>query len=177
VPTKTIDIKDVPRAMGKLKDETRKAAIKGLQSAAMRALQKIRTEVITSRQPPPVDRGIYRAAWKVESLAGEGALIYNDELVAILIEYGVRAENVKPGAAMIQALGEWAMRKGLAADEKEARGVAFAIANAGKRRGFFNRGGTPGFGILDETVAKLLPNLIKEEVEREVQRALEGFGT
>ena len=64
----------------------------------------------------------------------------------------------------------------MAADEKEARGVAFAIANAGKRRGFFNRGGKSGLGILDETIEKILPDLIKEEVEREVKRALEGFG-
>lgn len=60
----------------------------------------------------PLDRGTARAGWKAERVE-RGAAVFNTVLQAVLMEGGVRADNVKVGRKMIDALTEWARRKGI----------------------------------------------------------------
>lgn len=165
--TRNIDLKDAERYFGQLSNEFAKAALAGLRSAALRGVAKIQTEIIPNRTPQPVDRGIFRSGWRSEILP-DGATIENNEPHAVFIEEGVRAANVKPGLRMILALAEWAMRKGIASNMKEAMGRAWAIAKTAQRRGIFNGG--IGYNILGELVDAHLPTMIQEEVAREIER-------
>jgi len=143
----------------------RSAAIKGLRSAALRGVQIIITEIIPSRVPQPVDRGLYRAGWKQMPIGGKspGDVIYNHEPHAMLVDRGVRASNVKIGRAMIAALAEWAKRKGFEHPESAAWGIAKKM----KERGIF---GQTGLGILALLNARL-PEVVREEVTREINAA------
>jgi len=135
---------------GQLRDRTRR----GIYSAAVLTHQEIVVRLIPGEKPPPVDRGAYRAGWRVE-MTEEGADIVNKVPQAAIIELGVRAANVKPGKAMIDALAEWARRKGLLGkgvrrDDPQLRGVAWAIATAMRKgKGIFVRAGREGLRIAE----------------------------
>lgn len=146
----------------KMKKGHREAGIRGVQSAAMKGVQMIQTEIIPSVTPQPVDRGLFRAGWRFTFMP-DGALILNVEPHAPFIEFGVRNYNVKIGRAMIAALTEWVVRKKLASPGKEAVSAAWAIAQSMKRKGIF--GG--GLRILERLKAQL-PEIIREEVSREI---------
>lgn len=170
----TVDLKEYVQRLDRFKrTEFKRAVVDGLLVAAQRGLQKIVVEIIPSRSPPPVDRGLYRGGWSVDPLPEQGAIIYNDELHAAVIEHGARADNVKVGRSMIQALAEWVTRKGIAGAGKEAVRAAWAIARSMQRRGIFNREGKEGLGILEELVAQHLPDLVQEECEASIRRAAE----
>lgn len=164
--TTTVTLEDAPEYFGRLNTKYQKAAKRGLLRAAHRLKRVIVSEIIPSRFPQPRDRGIYRAGWQVEKIP-EGAAVFNNEVHAVFIEHGVRAENVKIGKAMITALSEWASRKGLADDEDEAKSIAWAIAKTMQRRGIFNRfaGGT-GLHILGEATEDHAPEIVGTEVNR-----------
>jgi hypothetical protein len=148
-----------------LHGEMLQAAYQGLILAGARSLQIITTEIIPKRIPQPVDRGVYRAGWKLR-IGPDYVEIYNDEPVASIIEEGARAGNIKPGRAMLEALARWALRKGLAGSEREAMSTAWAIARTMQRKGIFNRDGQQGLGILRELVTWRLDNVIETEVLR-----------
>lgn len=112
--------------------------------------------------------------WKTERIDLNTVAILNPEAHAAFIEYGVRAENVKIGAAMIRALTEWALRKGIAEDEKSAVGVAWAIAKTMQNKGVFNRRSGKGLRVLEELEQEFLEDILKGEVGREMQRAADG---
>jgi hypothetical protein len=97
-----------------LNTELMRATRRGMHSGALRTVQIITTKLIPRALPhPPVDRGIYRAAWRVEASGESGPIeIVNNAPHAVFIEYGVRAANVKIGRKMIAALTEWAKRHG-----------------------------------------------------------------
>lgn len=148
--------------------------------AAVRGLNTVVTVIIPSRDPTPVDRGIYRAGYKV-GMIPEGATVYNDSPAAAIIEGGVRASNIKIGRKLINALAQWIIRKGIvkrgkgakgAADAiTEARSIAWAIAKKAKAgKGFHNQ--RPGGGL--QIQAQLNRDFIKQYVREEVMRAL-GF--
>lgn len=162
-----IDLGDAPAYFGEKQKQYRAAAELGLFSAAMRAVQVIQTVIIPSRSPSPTDRGHYRAGWRFQRVKG-GAEIFNDDPTAVFVEEGVRGENVKPGFAMLNALAEWCLRKGLASDLIEAKGVAWAIAKSMQKKGIFNRG-SKGLGIMKELVETRLGQIAMEEVEREIK--------
>ncbi len=145
--------------------EMRTAAFKGLVAAGARGLQTLLVEILPKRVPQPVDRGLYRAGWKLR-IGPDYVEIYNDEPVAGIIEEGVRASNVKPGRAMIEALTRWVQRKGFANDPKEALAMAWSIVVNMQKRGIFNRDGKSGLGILKELVEWRLDNIIETEVLR-----------
>lgn len=167
----TIDLDEADRHFAELDDRLRAAAVRGLQSAAFKGMQEILTRIIPSRTPQPVDRGVYRAGWRVilESL---GATLENAEPVAVFVEYGVRAANVKPGRAMISALAEWVVRKGITTSG-QAVSTAWAIAKNMQRRGIFSyyAGSSQlgGMRILTELLVSL-PAIIEEEIRREIER-------
>ncbi len=143
----------------------RDAAYQGLVAAGARGLQVLVVEIIPKRSPQPVDRGVFRAGWKLR-VGTDYVDIYNDELHALFIEEGVRASNVKIGQRMIAALAEWALRKGIANNPKEALGAAWGIAKAMAKKGIFNRDGKSGLGVLRELVEWHLDNIIETEVLR-----------
>lgn len=164
-----MDLKDVGRYFDRLKKRHKEAALRGLVSAANRGVNTIISQIIPGRSPQPVDRGIYRAGWKVES-DSNSATIFNPEVHAAFIEYGVRGGNVKIGFMMINALAEWVVRKGIATDPAKARGIAWAIATKMKQRGVFSGKSGAGLGILKELREKYLKKFIQEEITRELKK-------
>ena len=145
--------------------EVRAAAFRGLVLAGVRGLQKLQIQILPRRIPQPVDRGVYRAGWKLR-IGPDYVEIYNDSPIASIIEDGVRAKNVKVGLALLEALSGWVMRKGLSKDSKEARSIAWAVARNMQKRGIFNDRGPykNGLGILRELVDHYLDALIEAEV-------------
>jgi hypothetical protein len=146
----------------------------GIYSAAVRVQQEIVTSLIPNENPPPVDRGQYRAGWRVEKTE-EGADVVNNTPQAIFIEDGVPNTSIKPGRLMIDALAAWAKRKGLVGKGKggdsseEAQSIAWAIAKSMMKKGIFVRGGKMGLGIA-KRARELFPRFAAEEVTRELQR-------
>jgi hypothetical protein len=167
----TISIEQAPAWVGRLEGELQKAALRGLYSAAQRMVGVV-GEVIAAEPRIPVDRGIYKAGWRARRLP-DGAEISNSTPHAGFIEDGVRADRVRPGRAMIDALAAWVARKGLTGSARgveraaEARRIAWAIAKSMQKNGIFNRGG--GLKIF-EKARQRLPALIEEEVRREIGR-------
>lgn len=173
----TIDQTD---ALGKhISDELKKAARRAALSACARTVQIIVTELIPGENPQPVFDAHYKQAWRAEP-HDMGADVVNTIPYASVIEYGARAENIKIGKAMIEALTEWVRRKGLvgprprtakarATQEDEARQVAWAIAVSMKQKGIFNRGGKKGLRIA-ERASKRIGKIFLEEFARERKR-------
>jgi len=183
--TTVVSLDHAAGMVDEIKAKLRAAAIKGLRVAAVRGIRVVTTQIVPSRSPPPVDRGVYRAGWKLESLPN-GAAIYNDTPHAKFIEYGVRASNVRIGRAMIDALTEWVRRKGIGGgvsktgkpkkpSENQARQIAWAIARRAKSKSglaFFAGPRGDGFQILRELSDQHLPAIIREAVDREIARAV-----
>lgn len=161
-----MDLREYKTFITRYRGKNREAALKGLHSAAMRAVQVIQTEIIPSLVPQPVDRGLYRAGWRWTP-ESTGALIFNVEPHASFIEHGVRAANVKIGKAMIQALTEWVVRKKLEPQGKKAVRAAWAIAKVMQRRGVFGQ----GLHVLEQLVRDKLPRIVAEEIAAEIERA------
>lgn len=160
-----------------------KGARRGLLSAAMRMVSIIQTDVIPGESPPPIDIRVYASGWRAEPTE-KGADVVNTVPYASIIEKGARAENIKIGRAMIDALTAWVLRKGFAGKPArsqsgktqqavDARNIAWAIAISMKKRGIFNRGGSQGLRI-GEKARTIAVKFIPEEVAREIQRELSG---
>jgi len=148
-----------------------KAAERAVLATAARLISHIQNDVIPKEDPKPVDRGLYRAGWRMKAIR-KGAEVYNTVPHAPIIEYGARAQNIKIGRVMIDALERWVIRKGIAG-KADARGVAFAIANSLKKKGIFNRGGPGGLRILEKALVKLGDFLSREfpvEIRREFEK-------
>ncbi len=158
--------------MGRLEGELRKAALRGLYSAAQRTVSIIQTEIIPAEPRVPVDRGIYKAGWRARPTS-DGAEVSNSTPHAIFIEDGVRADHVKVGRRMVDALAGWVARKGLTGAAKgvekaaEARRIAWAIAKSMQKKGIFNAGG--GLNIMAKARSRL-PAIIEQEVRAEIAR-------
>jgi hypothetical protein len=178
-----VDLSQSAKMMEQLAPRIREAAIRGVRRAAARGLQVVVTRIVPSRHPPPVDRGVYRAGWKLESLHN-GAAIYNDTPHANFIEYGVRASSVRIGRSMIDALTEWVRRKGIGGgatkagktrrpSESQAREIAWAIARRAQSKSglaFFAGPRGDGFRVLRELSEQHLPAIIREEVAAEIAK-------
>lgn len=168
----------------KLRAAIREGAIKGLLSAALKGVSEIQTRIIPGMVREPADRSIYKAGWRAEQ-DGEDALIINRVPHAVFIEHGVRGSGIKVGRRMIGALAEWATRKGVVRQGKSPQSMAWAIAMRMASNVTVKRGGFPtnlrghGAGIFGpsglQVLAKLeplLPKMLRDEVAREVERAL-----
>lgn len=185
MPTKVLALEDAARFFG---DEVSKAitegARAGLYSAAQRMVQHIQVQIIPKTVPEPVDRGVYKAGWKASPTV-DGAMYENRVPWAGAVEKGVRPASVKVGRKLVDAITEWVIRKGIATPQKANR-VAWAIVTsmassvrvkkggavrvvAGGGRGIFNGG--KGLRVL-ERANKDLPDIVREEVKREVERAV-----
>jgi hypothetical protein len=171
MPAFNIELKDAAGFIdSKLGPAIREGAKRGLFSAALRMVQEIQLRTIPATVPQPSARGFYKAAWRAEETP-DGAEFFNTMPYAAMIEYGVRAGNVKIGTGMISSLADWVKMKGLARDTNEAWHIAWAIAKDMRKRGIFNKG--TGLRIM-ERASVHLPQIVQEEVEREVERALGG---
>jgi hypothetical protein len=142
------DFKDMHAFTAWMKDASKQAGQAATRGTAVAIVAKILNEVIPAEPRPPQDTGMYRAAWKHQSIE-DGAVVYNSAPYAAIIEYGARAQNIKSGPAMRRALEEWVVRKGIA-NEKDAPGVAWAIALSMTKKGIFNGG--KGLRILEKAM-------------------------
>lgn len=123
---------DITKDMDRFEDwivgELGGATQKGMYSAGLRLLQTIQVTLIPKAMPhPPVDRGIYRAGCAIDGDPGYGethdptpVTVYNPTPQAPIIEWGARAENIKIGKKMIDALSEWVVRKGIGGETKKS---------------------------------------------------------
>ena len=176
--TVSFDVSEHARITDWIKSSTVAAAKRGLLSAAIRTVSYIH-ELIDGMPNPPIDKGLYKAGWRYEQDGDLGARVYNSTTHALFIEHGVRAENVKIGKKMLDALTEWVRRKGLVSGmqtlasgktrrktrqqvEDEARKIAWAIAMSMKKKGIFGS----GYGIMKKARLKV-PQFVREEVARE----------
>jgi hypothetical protein len=166
----TIDLQDAGFYFEKLAGKRKDAAVAGCRLAAVRCVQAIVTTIIPSRDPAPVDRGIYRAGWKTE-LTTTGAAFYNDSPAAAIIEFGARGENIKIGRKLIDALTKWVKRKGIAKKTSEAKAIAWAIAKkAASGQGFHNRKPGGGQQVMKECNASFTTRYLREEVIRKLEQ-------
>lgn len=166
-----------------IKGGLREAAFRGLVAAGHKTVEHIVADVIPSfGSRMPVDKGAYRAGWRVQPVKSEGeVIVQNSSPHAPFVDLGVRPGHVKIGRKLIAALTEWVQRKGLGgrtvtsasgrvrqvkASKAEATSIAWAIAKSMQAKGIF--GGT-GLRIL-EKAEKRVPTFIKEEVERELAK-------
>lgn len=147
--------------------EMRRAGMKGIYSTILRAKRDIVSREIPAEPRPPVDRGMYKAAWGIERLPN-GAAIFNNAPHAVFIEYGVPNTNVVPSKRAVMNISEWAQRK-FGASAKEAISIAEAVLHSLKRRGIFARG--KGLRILEKYVQRKMPDILKKEVEAEIAKA------
>lgn len=169
-----------------MKENTRTAVQRGFLSAGIRLLGVIQNEIIPAEKPPPIFDRVYAQSWRVEP-TDRGVDLVNDLPYASVIERGARAENIKIGRKMIEALAEWVRRKGLTGHPPgerhspeavaDARQIAWAIAramqgtNTKPGKGIFNRDGTQGLHIADKA-ARRAPEIVEQEVVRELKRAM-----
>lgn len=163
----------------------RTAALKGVLSAGLRTVNYILTSIIPQTKPEPVARGVYRSGWRAVKIKN-GVSVQNSLPHAMLIEYGVKAANVKVGMKMIDALTEWVRMKGIGgrlathgkrlylikANHDEARSIAWAIAMNMKKKGIFNGG--KGLNILGRAM-KMAPTFLVQEVSREIAREIKRW--
>jgi len=183
-----IDIRETAKVKSIFKELFAGSLNSALLSAAYKVQQLIVSELIPETTPTPVDRGLYRAAWRVRSGVEDGqtfAEIVNDVIggYGTFIEYGVKSDRVRPGKAMHEALTEWVIRKGLTAGRQvmsdgstrkknkttqsfEASSMAYAIMMKLKENGIFDHGA--GLKIAQRAKARV-PAIVMEELRAAVK--------
>jgi hypothetical protein len=190
----SFDIRDSKQFTQWVRDNVLAGARAGAMSAAVKVISVIQNEIIPQENPVPVDIGTFRAGFRPEATPF-GAVIVNTAPHAIFIDQGVRAENVKIGRKMLEALTQWIMRKGLGLQTKgegvarvivrprtpkakadyeaQARQMAWAIAQAMKRRGIFKEGA--GLQISRKAIERTR-GIVAQEMANEVIKALKAKG-
>ncbi len=152
------------------------AGLVALTASAHRIVEKIITDIIPNTSPSPVDRGAYRAAWRVRDM-DDGSVIENVSKHGPFVDLGVPGARVRVGKKMIVALTAWVIRKGMvgsssvktkrrrvsASDKKQAVGIAWAIAKSMQKNGIFNHG--KGLRVLERALVGV-DVIIREEYAR-----------
>ncbi|GAC1446922.1 MAG: hypothetical protein PVSMB8_04840 [Vulcanimicrobiaceae bacterium] len=154
-----------------LAEKSVNAVRRAIISAGFRTLGAIQNEIIPALQPhAPIDRRAYVAAWHLE-IREDLVELVNSIPHAVLIDKGVRAEHVKVGRIMIDALAAWVLRKGLAGKGASAsvtaRQIAWAISMTMKKVGIFGRTGMR----VGEKALKKFQEYLPDELHRAVRRA------
>lgn len=183
----TFDISEGDAFAKFVENQLQEAVHRGLLSAGMRLIGIIQNEIIPAEMPPPVNNRHYAAGWIIDPRDNGDVHVKNTMPYAIIIEKGARAENIKIGRAMIDALTEWVITRGLvppartksqkAQQVSDAQQIAWAIAMSMKGtvnkqgKGIFNRNGQQGLRIA-EKAGKRAPAIVDKEVAREVRKAL-----
>jgi len=191
----SFDISEGDKLEKWLTEAARKSAMAGALSAALQLVGVIQNDLIPGERFPPVFDSAYRNSWQPRATQS-GAEVTNTAPHAPVIEWGARQENIKIGRAMIDALADWARRKGIAGASlgktgKAARAntpdvvvasrqMAWAIARAmqgygarqsGFDRGIFNRDGKKGLRIA-ERASKRAPAILVKEILAELKKAM-----
>lgn len=167
--TRVFDISQSDELKKYLDKGFEEGAERAILSTALKVVQNITTAIIPAFPRPPVDRGAYRAGWRAKPIA-RGAEIVNTLPHASIIEYGARAQNVKIGKAMIDALAAWVRRKGIVRgrgkqSKLDALQVAWAIARAMQKKGIY---GPRGLRVLEKAL-KGVPSILNDEFKREMK--------
>lgn len=125
----TISMKDLAPFFRNLGPKFEVAAIKGLRDSGQvlkrGILEQIQETKVDGKSRPPVDTGVYRAAWRVTVLP-DGCRVSNDTAYAAIVELGRG-----PGAISEEGfrhLCDWVRRKKLYLDELAAINKASAKA-------------------------------------------------
>jgi hypothetical protein len=127
MPVIRMSLPDFERWLLRLAPNTERAVIRGLQAGAMRVKVEVVREI--NRQGL-VDIGDLRNSVNLTHHT-DGATVSVDSPHAAPLEYGAR-----PFYPPLAPLAAWALRKGLASDEKQAMGIARGIAGKFATQGF-----------------------------------------
>jgi hypothetical protein len=177
----SFDIQDAGKLTRYVGERLDLAKRRGAVAAGQRLVQVITSEIIPREDPPPIDQRAYVAGWDSQPTR-DGADVFNTAPHAAVIETGARASAIKPGRAMVNALAEWAVRKGLLgtgkgsiqgrSQEAEAQSMAWAIIQNMRKKGIFNRG-SEGLHIAAKA-AKRAPAILAEEIRAEIEQLMKG---
>lgn len=147
----------------------RHAVLVSCRTDGMRVLME---EVERAKPYPPVDRGMYRRAWRALQTP-QGAMLSNSLPYASIIELGRRAGRPMPPVALIV---EWVRRKKLIAKappgkgsakkrrERATRGLGYVIARSIARKGIQGR------FVMRHAWARLRP-IVRQAVKQALQGA------
>jgi hypothetical protein len=106
-----VTLADFAQRLRRLGPEMQRSIVRGLRAGAKRVRAGVAQSIAETQPHPPVDTGVYRAAFEVDSLSN-GARVENRVLHAELMEVGRR-----PGPVPLQPIAEWVKRKRLYEDE------------------------------------------------------------
>lgn len=149
----------------RLGDAFKPAAIRGLQSCAMRAIVELQQRTRTAPPANPagigqggaVDTGGFLRSWRSVT-TDTGVDLYNDAPHGAVVERGRRAGRKRPP---ISVIARWLMRR-LGLGAREARTRAFAVANSIKRRGLIGR-------KIMKSAKQSLIDMAAEEIRHELE--------
>src|SRR5258706_10382123 len=102
MPTVKSDVSEAEALARYMKIALERVAVRAIHALALGMVQHVVAVVIPREPRQPVDRGAYRAAWKVKK-ARDGAWVFNGMPYAGVVEFGARPENVKISREMIVA--------------------------------------------------------------------------
>jgi len=131
---RNVSITEFARILGKTDEDMEGAMIVGLRSAAYRLSGIVVEEIDTASPHPAVDRGELRNSVTVRTVE-DGATVTVESPHAAPMEYGTR-----PFRPPLEPIQRWALRKGLARNEEEARQMAFRIQSKFAKQGIEPRG-------------------------------------
>lgn len=154
-----IDISDFIGRLEELGEDLEQATVRGLQSAAARMPSVILESIKTVKPYPPEDTGALSRSVQVETNS-KGAAVSINAPHARFVEYGTR-----PHFPPVQALAEWAYRKGLADSPEEAQQVGLAIARK------IAKEGTKPRHFLKRAIRMMKRRkIVQEEIRRELDK-------
>jgi hypothetical protein len=123
----TISMKDLAPFFRNLGPKFEKAAIQGLRDSGQMLkrgiLEQIQETKVDGKHRPPVDTGVYRAAWRVTSLP-DGCRVSNDTAYAAIVELGRGPGPISEEG--FRHLCDWVRRKRLYLDALPAAMAAVA---------------------------------------------------
>lgn len=145
---------------------------RALLSAARRGVTDIVSNIIPStviegRSAPPVDRGPYKAGFRASPTMNGARIHHIIPTLAAIMEFGVRAGNVKIGRKMIKELSAWVHRHSLENEKESSEQIAWAIAKTMQRKGMAPR-------RVMEREKPRVAQFAKEEIERMLAKHLRG---
>lgn len=142
-------LKDFPQVLADLPKRFQDAAVIGLRDAANRLVGYTVEEIIKG---DVVAHGTLKDSVRAHNLA-DGAFVAIEAPHADAVEHGSR-----PHWPPIQPLIDWALVKGLANTEAEAKSIGFLVARAISRRGTRPR------KYFAKAVARIKPDIVKHMV-------------
>lgn len=113
--SRTVSPLELASALRRMGEAAPEAVRKALVEGAVTLRGELVQQAIASSAPQPVDRGQYKAGWRMSEVAG-GAVVFNLTPQALWMERG-RA----PGPVPLKPIRDWVRRKGFWRAEVKAR--------------------------------------------------------